>query len=577
MPTESGRKVQIETELESRFFPVIPDHPRMTDPVQLRKNRLSRSLAAFTIQKLADVTVAQAAASVIDAEDDNGIDAIYFDSVSATLWVAQAKCGGAPDLGESKKFTDGIDDLANSRFHKFNQVFKDNVQSEVEEALDVPGLKWRAAHVYLEGNLGRHVGTDMAQIAATFNQTGPYFEWQDCQVDQVHSWLTLEHALQPITVQLNLESYGHTEGPYRAFYGTIKATQLHALYATHGKRLFEKNIRHFLGLRNVNSEIRRTVQENPEQLFFRNNGITAVCSKVEAPTGNRRSGNFSFENFSIVNGAQTVGSIFSSHTPATPIADNATLLFTVIETDGNEEFTRRVTRSRNTQNAVSGIDYAALDPNQERLRRELAVSSIDYLYRPTGQATVAGRRSFKAEEAALALACFKGAVPLVVTAKKQIGLIYDGSGPIYPQLFTDGLTGAKLARLVDLYHYIDSVLEGSEKGESEFYRRLFFRHGRYFLMTIFARRERQHIDAPSLALDRDEKLEVSRKILELAETTWNTAETMFARLKGYLSIFRTLGDAEPLSRAVMEALTAQPPPPSPPIPPPSMPPGGASE
>ena len=43
----------------------------------------------------------------------------------------------------------------------------------------------------------------------------------------------------------------------------------------------------------------------------------------------------------------------------------------------------KITRARNHQNEVRGVHFAALNPNQERLRQELAVVGIKYHYRPS--------------------------------------------------------------------------------------------------------------------------------------------------------------------------------------------------
>ena len=60
------------------------------------------------------------------------------------------------------------------------------------------------------------------------------------------------------------------------------------------------------------------------------------------------------------------------------------------------------------------------------------------------------------------------------------------------------------------------------------------------------------LNKAELILSEDDKLEISRQILDLAEQIWTVAEAMFAAdPKGYLTIFRNFTDAEPLAQAVM--------------------------
>src|SRR5690606_6928547 len=118
----------------------------------------------------------------------------------------------------------------------------------------------------------------------------------------------------------------------------------------------------------------------------------------------------------------------------------------------------------NHQNIVRGIDFAALDPTQERLRRELAAVNYSYFYRPSAEARLGGARSMTVEEAAIALACLsctpmsraevdrlrrqnrpvQNAVDLVVTAKKEVSRLWDQTGLLYPQLFSNAITGVRL-------------------------------------------------------------------------------------------------------------------------------------
>lgn len=75
----NSQKSQVIEALKQDYFPMIPQLERNWPPEQHEKNRLSRSLAAFAIANLADLTPAQAANSIVNGENNNGIDAIYFD------------------------------------------------------------------------------------------------------------------------------------------------------------------------------------------------------------------------------------------------------------------------------------------------------------------------------------------------------------------------------------------------------------------------------------------------------------------------------------------------------------------
>jgi hypothetical protein len=222
------------------------------------------------------------------------------------------------------------------------------------------------------------------------------------------------------------------------------------LYQQYGKGLFEKNIRYYLGFQGVNQAIAQTVREHPEELFYLNNGLTAVCKQINLmPGAINDQGKFTLHGFSIVNGAQTVGSIAAVANTAEADLSNAKVLITLIEIGTTaDNLGPQITQARNYQNFVHGLHFAALDPNQERLRRELAISGIMYHYRPSFEARHRTPQSITFEDAALSLTCFSGTTNFVVTAKKDTRQLYDRNGRIYPYLFTDNLAGVRLCRAV---------------------------------------------------------------------------------------------------------------------------------
>jgi hypothetical protein len=65
-PNTKAQKTQIIEVLKQDYFPMIPELERNWTPEQHDKNRLSRSLAAFAIANLADLTPSQAAHSIIN-------------------------------------------------------------------------------------------------------------------------------------------------------------------------------------------------------------------------------------------------------------------------------------------------------------------------------------------------------------------------------------------------------------------------------------------------------------------------------------------------------------------------------
>jgi hypothetical protein len=88
---------------------------------------------------------------------------------------------------------------------------------------------------------------------------------------------------------------------------------------------------------------------------------------------------------------------------------------------------------------------------------------------------------------------------------------------------------------------------------------MFYRHGRYFVFHLFARRNRALLENTTLQLSNDDQILLSRIITELAELIFTRAEAKFAVTnKGYLAVFRSLTDCKDLATDAMLLLTNPP-------------------
>ena len=578
MPTRDEKVAQIEAALKSRFFSNVPKivKPGREGWAEDRHDddRLSRALAAYALVGQCEVDDAIAVGAITDGSDDGGIDALYFDRSGNRLVLVQAKfkrTGTAPAQNEVQKTIHGVRLLRARQFDSFNEAIRNRLD-EIEEALDTPGVKLEILLIFLGDTQNQHATNDLNAYRDELNQFGPVMEWQGVGLEAIYGWLVAEQSPATVDDQITLENWYGVTAPRKAFYGQISAAALAKLVEDHGKALFERNIRHYLGSVGVNTAIERTVRSRPSDFFYLNNGITAVAETITQAAGNHQKCAFGFKKLSIVNGAQTAGSIFNA-TLAGDISPDAKLLVTLIEIgNGADDIGLKITRARNHQNVVRGVDFAALDLNQERLRQELAAAGITYFYRPSAEARARKDDAFTLEEAAVAMAClaFKvksaadlrqhprpiNAVDFAVTAKKEIGRLWEQDGALYGQLFPATLSGLRVCRLVRIYRFIDRILADTERSENGYHRRMYFRHGRYFTMAFVALRSADLIGKPELEISAADQTLLSQRTNELSELIFATAQPLQA-LKGYLAIFRTFTDTQPLADSVIQRLAEQ--------------------
>lgn len=567
MPFQA-QKARISSALEQRFFGYILKKPSNWPEDQHRIDRLSRALAAYTVVALANIPDDIATNSVIDGENDGGLDAIYYDRKSARLIIVQSKFKenenkAVPNQAETLKVINGVKKLIAKDVSGFNQEFK-NKFDEFEEALDTPGVTVHVVLTCLGEALDQHAKDDLQNSGLSWEL---FTRTKLCQA------LDAEQDITPVSVTLSLENCLTINAPRKAIYGQVKAKALAELVQTHDKKLFQKNIRHYLGSVAVNTSIVKTVRSDPADFFYLNNGITALATAITpAPNGKT----FQLEAFSIVNGAQTAGSI----TGCDDISDDALVMITIIEVNpNNDDMSLKITKARNYQNAVRGIDFAGLDAQQERLRKELASIGITYHYRPSAEARTINANSIKIEEAALSLACttfpFYSAqhiasqqpkrdngVDYVVIAKKEMGRIWEVEGGFYSKFFTSNLSGIRLARIVNIFRFVDEILAASERASPKYNTKMLYRHGRYFIIAAIAhqfpdlfQKAEPHLSESKDGIEGD-KAKLSRMVDEIVGVIAVLSTPLLAEA-GYLSIFRNTGKCQELANNLLAYLPAK--------------------
>lgn len=78
----------------------------------------------------------------------------------------------------------------------------------------------------------------------------------------------------------NILEWNGAGGGRKTMVGILKGNELRDLYKRYKNELFSANIRLPLITGKVNPEIRETAQEQPENFFYFNNGVSAVCKNL---------------------------------------------------------------------------------------------------------------------------------------------------------------------------------------------------------------------------------------------------------------------------------------------------------
>lgn len=291
-----------------------------------------------------------------------------------------------------------------------------------------------------------------------------------------------------INVQVMLKSWGLRREPYKAVYGAVPAEDIVRIYNEFGSRLFSENLRFGIEKSEVNDGIRQTAKDDPQNFWYFNNGITAICEDFKkAPVGGQGNDNgvFDVTRISIINGAQTVSSLARSVTEGADLKDADVQLRVISLIDTPENLAVDVTTANNTQNDLSPVDFVAGDPNQDRLRREAASIGKVYTYR-RGEGDPNVTDGFSIREATIAAACASNELRLAVAAKRYIsGLWENTSKEPYTKLFNEGTTAEWLWKAVLIMRCVDEQLENAAQELNGRDRLISVHANRFILFTVF--------------------------------------------------------------------------------------------
>ena len=464
----------IKGHLENNFVPLLDlEDLGGLDRAQQHTVR-SRALAAYAVQMLSQADVADACASVTDGTQDNGIDAVYVDPNGMRIYVVQTKWiesgSGEPDLGAVKKFKDGITDLINLRFDKFNDKIR-RLEEPITDALGNPSFRLSVVIAYTSNDgLAEPAMTDMNELIEGLNDANELVELHVLKQPQLHRGLMISVQGEPVNLEIKISSVGRRQTPHAAWYGQVAARDVAEWWRDHRERLFSRNLRGLLSDTEINIDIRSTLLQSPDYFWYFNNGITLVASSVErslAHSGSTETALLNCKNVSVVNGAQTVGTIGRFADNPGHSLDGAEVPVRVIALgDAGDEFGARITRSNNRQNKIESRDFVALDPEQLRIQQELAHDGIAYQLLRTGEFQTSPK-AFDVAESTVALACATGDGWLAVQLKRELGRMWeDLSKPPYRRLFNPGVSGMYVWRCVQTQRHIDSQIEVIANGIS---------------------------------------------------------------------------------------------------------------
>ncbi len=475
----------------------------------LEKDRLSRSLVAHTVARLSRIDPLTAAKTVCDGFDDLGVDAFHYDREAKTAYVVQGKwssnggrrvsetdaiktLGGlrsllSLDLSSAnerlKAFYDDVDEAANDSETKFCVVFATSSKDCFEPK----------ARSYVESETVRIAGLDDLVFVEEFT-VGRLYE-------------TISAATEPekICIAVELEEWAKVAGPPLAYYGRVPLAEV-LKWSRFGTDLFHRNLRSFLGDEELTASLQHTLENEPNNFWYFNNGATLLCDKlIKRPLhgDNRAKGTFDCEGASIVNGAQTIGIIWRHAGDGSNLDPDARLPLRLISLeDAPDDFSATLTRALNTQRRIDSRDFVALDPLQHRIRRDMAIDGRVYIFRAGDSPKDNTAPTCLFVDAAVALACALGDVELATQAKRYVSSLWAStSREPYTKIFPSAIDAETVWRASQISKAVLETLEELRQDASGRKKTVLSHGNRFILYRVFNHAEIKPFKSQQILLD----------------------------------------------------------------------------
>ena len=444
---------------------------------KLKNDYKENALLLYALQLRFDIEDIDsvAADALTDGGNDKKCDLIYVDRDLGIAVVAQAynrQNPKATDVAKENKACDlntasswvFMDDLSAIPTEIRNAVI--DLQNAINEQ-EISAVFFWYVHNMDEHNSDA-ISADMLalqyQVQASVDSKYPDKELKiealEVGLNTIQKWFDNSKKRISITDNFTLKcpfGFAINKENWRAFVTAVSGAWLRDLYKAKGTDLFSGNPRNFLGKgsrkNRINYGIIQSVENEPENFWAYNNGVTALVNDFEY---NRRK--LTIKGITIINGAQTTGAI-----SAAKETDKEFLIPCRFIVCSDNTIIESIINNNNKQNEILPSDLRSNDKQQERLRQEfLSYPALYYNGGRRDDKNVRSRTVFDPYLVSQTVLAYHGDCITAYNGRKRI---WD-EDKLYTQVFDDQLSAKHIIFIYSLSRAIDKCKnELRDKGE----------------------------------------------------------------------------------------------------------------
>lgn len=412
----------------------------------------------YSVKALLDLDREEAIECIVDGGQDFGVDAIYVSSPEESelpITIIQAKYtqnlegnsnfpeNGIKEMLNALRYLfdpyielDGVNNRLRTQIEQIRSMIRDGYIPKIRAIALNNGLKWNNA----------------AQEQINLSKLNQQVTWEHVNHDTLFNLLKNTEKVDtdlPLIGKAIVEDMNFN----RVCIGRMSVNKVAALIEQYGDRLLERNVRRYLGLQGnrVNNDIHTTLEQDPDNFYFLNNGLTFVCKNFNYNALQKDNFTIKVKDLQIVNGGQTSMTLHRYLQTHGTLSDHASVLVRIyaLPDEQYESYVNKITHATNNQNPVDLKDLRANDEKQ--LQLEEGIKGLGYVYhrkRSTTNVRAGDITSGTAAEAILSVI-----VQLPHQAKFKTS---EHFGKFYDKIFFRELNAAQVVIAVQIYRFTET-------------------------------------------------------------------------------------------------------------------------
>ena len=397
-----------------------------------------------------------------DGKNDGGIDAIFNDPNSEENDIIVMQCKyyedstlSASDVaGELYKINETLAKLQSNKIADFNEKLVTAYRNATSQKEDNGKIRICFFTSYEPKNK-----RERNKLEKSMCEYFPAYDYEFCCRSDIEAQIEIcENGKVCVDFdKLTLDQKDNYLTYEDSVIVNISALSLQDLQNRRRNGLLGMNLRYFVKQKSVDTGIEHTILNDPENFWYKNNGILIVCNDYEIDGKVLK-----LWDFSIVNGGQTTNRIGNLD-----ISKDFYLQCKIVKSKGltdddKDRFIHGIAEATNSQKPIKKSDLMANTPDQSRLRERLSHFGVYYITKKGDKAPKQYSQPYQvANLEQVGKLCLAGVLQMPGSSRSNSQRMYNDE--YYYSIFGKDARAGVISDLLKISYYYDGFVKSEIK------------------------------------------------------------------------------------------------------------------